>query len=139
MPVTGCTELRIGATEAGLLFLHDRGIEAPDAWTFAPYSVARIAGTGQTKGYGFPSASWSWPVMDQASLNRLLGFFAANTDASVQVYISTYTDTGSKQQTSDYTAYMRRPIDGEGKTLYPQTGGRVMQNVTIAFTHLEAV
>ena len=140
MPLSGyCTELRIGPTEAGLLELQHRGVDAPDSWTFSRYSVVRIAGTGQPKSYGFPTASWSWEVLDQASLNRLLGFFDADTDASVQLYITTYTDTGGRQETADYTAYMHRPVDGEGKSVYPRSGGRVLQNVTVTFTHLEAV
>jgi len=139
MPLSGyCTELRIGATEAGLLELQHRGIEAPDAWTYTPYSVVRIAGTGEQKSYGFPSASWSWETLDQASFSSLMDFFSAAADASVQVYITTYTDVGRKQRTADYTAYMRRPIDGEGKSLFPRSGGRVLQNVTLIFTHLEA-
>ena len=138
MPITGCTQLKIGATEAGLRFLHDLGIEAPDSWAYSAFSVARLAGTGQLKSYGFPTASWSWQVMDQASLNTLLGFFDANSDASVSVYISTYTDVGDRQQTADYSAYMRRPVDGEGKSVYPNSGGRALQNVTVQFTHLEA-
>lgn len=138
MPITGLTKLRIGASAATLLYLYDRGIEAPDDWTYSPYSVVRIDGNGQQKGYGYPTASWSWGVMDQASLNRFLGFFSADTDAAVLVYITTYTDVGNRQQTSDYTAYMQRPIDGEGKSLFPGSGGRAMQNVTITFTHLEA-
>jgi hypothetical protein len=139
MPLSGyCTELKIGLTAGGLLELYNRDIEAPDAWTFTPYSVVRISGTGEQKSYGFPSASWSWEVLDQASLNRLLGFFDADTDASKQLFITTYKDVGGKQETADYQAYMRRPIDGEGKTLFPRSGGRVMQNVTIIFTHLEA-
>jgi hypothetical protein len=139
MPIVGCTDLRIGATLGGLLKLQDRGIEAPDAWTYTPYSVVRVTGTGEQKGYGFPVASWSWEILSQASLNVLLGFFASDSDASVQVFISTYTDVGrGRQQTSDYTAYMRRPIDGEGKALFPDSGGRVMQSVTLQLTHLEA-
>lgn len=138
MPVTGCAELRIGASLAALLELHYRGIEAPDSWTYSGYSIARTTGTGARKSYGFPSASWSWEVMDQASLDKFLSFFSAATDASVQVYITTYIDTGAKQATADYTAYMLRPTDGEGKSLYPGSGGRVMQDVTISFTHLEA-
>lgn len=138
MPVTGCTELKIGTSVATLLFLHERGIEAPDSWAYSPYSIVRTDGNGQPQGFGFPTASWSWEVLDQESLNRLLGFFSASTDASVSVTISTYTDIGNRQQTSDYTAYMSRPVDGEGKTLFPRSGGRVMQDVTLLFTHLEA-
>ncbi|NIV28054.1 MAG: hypothetical protein GWN58_00685 [Anaerolineae bacterium] len=77
-------------------------------------------------------------MLGQDSLNHLLSFFSASADASVQVYISTYTDVGNKQQTADYTAYMQRPLDGENKTLYQRSGGRVLQNVTVNFTHLEA-
>ncbi len=122
MPLSGyCTELRIGATLAGLLELQHRGIEAPDAWTFAPYSVQRVCGNGEQKGYGFATASWSWPVLNQESLNRLLGFFSADTDASILLFISTYTDVGTRQETSDYEGYMHRPVDGEGKALYPQS------------------
>jgi hypothetical protein len=139
MPLSGfCTELRIGATEAGLLELQHRGIEAPDDWTFAPYSVVRTAGNGEPKGYGYASASWSWQTLDQASLDRLLGFFSANTDAGISLFISTYTDVGSRQETADYEGYMHRPVDGEGKSLYPNSGGRVLRDVTVRFTHLEA-
>lgn len=139
MPLSGwCTELRIGASAGTLLFLKDRGIEAPDSWTYSGFSVARVTGAGQLKSYGFPTASWSWQVMGQDSLNRLLRFFSASADASVSVYISTYTDEGNRQETADYTAYMQRPLDGEGKSVYPRSGGRVLQNVTVNFTHLEA-
>jgi len=139
MSLVGCTELRIGATEAGLLQLRYRGIPDPDEWTFQPYSVVRTAGTGQTKSYGFPTASWSWQALDQASLNVFFSFFAADSDSSVQVYISTYTDTGRKRTTTDYTAYMQRPVDGEGKSMHSATVGNVFRNVAINFTHLEAV
>jgi hypothetical protein len=138
MPITGCTQLRIGTSVATLLFLHDRGIEAPDSWSYTPYSVVRLAGNGELRSYGFPSAVWTWAVMDQASLNTLLGFFSADTDASVQVTISTYTDVGNRQETSNYTAYMQRPVDGDSKALTQGSGGRVMQDVSLRFTRLEA-
>lgn len=139
MSVVGCTELRIGATEAGLRLLHHRGIEAPDSWTYAPYSVVRVTGAGSTKSFGFPSASWSWQVLDQASFNTLMNFFATDLDASVSIYISTYTDVGRRQETTDYTAYMQRPVDGEGKSLFPQSAGKALRDVTLQFTHLETV
>jgi len=134
-----CTELRIGATEAGLLELQHRGIPAPDAFSFNPYSIVRIAGNGEPKGYGKPSCSWSWEQMDQFVLDKFFGFFSADTDAGVLVYISTYTDTGRSRDTTDYTAYMQRPVDGQGKAYYPNSGGNVSQNVTISFSHLETV
>jgi hypothetical protein len=133
-----CTELRIGASEAGLLELRHRGIPDPETWTFAPYTVTRIAGTGQIKSYGYPTASWSWAILDQFALGKLLAFFSASADASVQVYISTYTDTGWSREAGDYTAYMQRPIDGDGKAMVEGSQGNVFENVTVQFTHLEA-
>jgi hypothetical protein len=133
-----CTDLRIGATAATLLFLRYRGIPDPDEWTYRPYSVVRTDGNGQPKGFGFRGATWSWEALDQMSISKLLDFFAADTDASVQVFISTYTDTGRMRSTSDYTAYMQRPVDGEGMAMFPGSSGKVKQNVTITFTHLEA-
>ena len=133
-----CTNLRIGPSAASLYLLRDRGIPDPDEWTYAPYSVTRVSGTGETKGYGYPSASWSWGALDQGALNTLLSLFSADTDTSVQVYISTYTDTGRKRTTTDYTAYMQRPVDGAGKNMYSRSDGNVFQNVSVQFTRLEA-
>ena len=133
-----CTELRIGSTEAGLTLLRNLGVPEPDAWTFQAYSLQRLAGTGQIKSYGFPVASWSWERIDQMYLNVLLNYFSAATDASVQVYITTYVDTGRQRNTGDYTAYMQRPLDGEGKAMYSGVGN-VWESVTVQFTHLEAV
>ena len=138
MPIVGLTELRIGTSVANLRFLRYRGLPDPDEWTYAPYSFARVSGSGALKGYGFPTASWSWQVLGQDQLNVLLGYFAAATDASVQVYISTYPGPGRSRSTTDYTAYMQRPVDGEGKAMFPRGGGNVFQNVTVQFTHLEA-
>jgi hypothetical protein len=138
MAMMQCTDLRIGATEAALLELRYRDIPDPDTWTFRPYSVQRTAGTGEQKSYGFPTCSWSWESLDQASINTLLGFFSADTDASVLLYISTYTNTGPRRTTSDYSAYMSRPLDGDGMEMYPGSVGQVWQSVTVQFTHLEA-
>lgn len=138
MAMMECTDIRIGATAATLLELRYRGIPEPDDWTYRPYSVVRTAGTGQQKGYGYPQCTWSWEALDQLSISRFLDFFACDTDASVLVYITAYTDVGRSRETADYTAYMARPVDGEGKAMYPGSRGNVSQNVTIAFTHLEA-
>jgi hypothetical protein len=139
MAMMQCTELRIGATEAGLLELRYRDIPDPEDWTFRPYSVQRTNGNGLPVSYGFPTCEWSWDALDQNALGVLLAFFAADTDAGVKVFISTYTDTGRRRTTTDYTAYMQRPIDGDGKSMYPGSVGQVSQNVTLSFTHLEAV
>jgi len=133
-----CTDLRIGATAATLAYLRDRDIPDPDEWAYIPYSMTRTRGTGQPASFGFPTATWTWEALDQASVNVLLGFFAADTDASVQLYISTYTEVGRRRATSDFTAFMQRPVDGEGKTMYPGGGGNVFRDVTVRFTHLEA-
>lgn len=138
MTIVGCTDLRIGTSVAALQYLRHIGVPEPDSWAYRPYSVQRVAGTGQLKGYGYPNAEWSWEVLSQEQLNVLLAFFSAATDASVQVYISTYTEDGRSRTTTDYTAYMQRPVDGEGKAIYPRGGGNIWQNVTISFTHLEA-
>jgi hypothetical protein len=138
MPTTQCTELRIGASAATLLYLRYRGIPDPDGWTYTPYSITRTDGNGQQKGYGYPTATWTWETLGQMPVGKLLDFFAANTDASVQVYISTYTDTGNTRSTTDYTAYMQRPVDGEAKEMFPGSGGNVFRDVTVTFTHLEA-
>lgn len=133
-----CTDLRIGASLAALHYLRHRGIPEPDGWTYQPWSVVRTTGTGEQKGYGFPVATWTWEALDQNTLDKLLDFFSAASDASADVYISTYTDTGPRQATSNFTAYMQRPVDGEGKAMYPGTMGKIWQNVTLTFTHLEA-
>ena len=138
MAMMECTDLRVGTSVALLHYLRNRGIPEPDDWTYVPYSNVRMTGTGEAKGYGYPGATWTWEALDQASLNVLLGFFSAVTDASVQVYISTYTGTGRKRTTTDYTAYMHRPLDGESKVMYPGSLGKVWQNVTVSFTRLEA-
>lgn len=133
-----CTDLRIGTSVALLHYLRDRDVPEPDNWTYAPYSITRTTGTGETKGYGYPNATWTWEALAQDQLNVFLDFFDAATDASVEVYISTYTETGRRRTTTDYTAYMQRPIDGDGKVMYPGSLGKVWQNVTIVFSHLEA-
>jgi len=139
MAMMQCTDLELGASAATLLLLRYRGIPDPDEFTYHPYTVQRTAGTGAIKGYGKPTASWSWEALDQASIGKILDFFATDLDASVSVYISTYTDTGAARTTTDYTAFMQRPVDGEGKSMYPGSLGKVSQNVTLSFTHLVAV
>lgn len=138
MAMMECTDLRIGTSVAALQYLRYRDVPEPDMWTYVPYAITRTSGTGEMRGYGFPSATWTWEVLAQDQLNVFLGFFSAASDASVQVYISTYTEVGRSRTTTDYTAYMQRPVDGEGKAMYPRSSGKVWENVTISFTHLEA-
>jgi len=137
--MTTCTELKIGATEAGLLQLRYRGIPCPETWTYTPYSSTRVRGDGRSVGFGYPVANWSWDTLEQMQLDRLLDFFAADSDASVSVYISTYTDTGSRQQAASFTAIMHRPVDGDGKTMVSSTTQPVYNGVSVSFTRLETV
>jgi hypothetical protein len=137
--VDNCTELRIGASEAALTRLRDLGVPEPDTWTYVPYSVQRLSGTGQAKGFGFPRASWAWQRLDQMYLYVFQNFFSAATEASVQVYITTYIGTGRQRTTANYTAYMQRPLEGEAKTMVQHGQGNVWDDITIQFTHLEAV
>ena len=134
-----CTELKIGATEAGLLQLRYRGVPCPERWTYTPYSVTKLRGDSRSVGFGYPVASWSWDTLEQFQLDKLLDFFASATDASVAVYISTYTDTGKRQKAASFTAIMHRPVDGEGKTMVPEVSNPIYNGVTVSFTRLEAV
>jgi len=133
-----CTELKIGTSVANLIELRDRGIPCPERWTYTPYSTTKLRGDGRSVGFGYPVASWSWDVLEQAQLDKLLDYFAAATDASVLVYISTYTDTGKRQKASDFTAVMHRPVDGEGKTMVPEIANPIYNGVSISFTKLES-
>ena len=132
-----CSELRIGGTFAGLRQLRYRGISEPDSFSYNPYSTVVTDGAGLPRGYGFPVASWTWDALSQDEVNKLLDFFATDTDAGVSLYITTYIDVGRGTPTlDDFTANMLRPIDGDGKQVYARTGGKVYSDITVQFTHL---
>lgn len=134
-----CSNLKIGATLGGLLQLRYRGISEPDSFSYNPYSAVVTGGDGLPRGYGFPSASWSWEVLSFDEVDKILDFFATDTDAGVEVYIATFKDTGRGRPTiANYKAKMLRPVDGEGKQVYTRAFGKVYTDVTIRFTHLES-
>lgn len=134
-----CLDLAIGASEAALLNLRYRGLPDPDEWTYQPYSRVETGGDGRSRGFGFPVASWSWNFLSQRELNILLDFFAAATDASVSVYITTYIDSGpgASDMTANYKAIMHRPTDNQGKSMINESRLPTYSDVTVQFTHLE--
>jgi hypothetical protein len=128
----------IGATAATRRDLTERGIPSPDSWTYSPYSLVRRGGDGRARGFGYPTATWTWETLSQPEVNKLLGFFGAATDASVVIYITTAIDTGRGEQTfQNFTAIMGRPVDGAGKAMISETEKPTFNNVTVTFTHLE--
>jgi len=136
--MVSCLEFEIGLTVATRINLRFRGIPDPDEWTFQPYSSVRVSLDGRSKGYGFPSAQWSWNFLDQRLLNLFLSFFDETTDASVIVHIQTYTDSGVSAPNMVYTyeAIMHRPVDGQGKTIVSESRTPIYSGISINFTHL---
>lgn len=139
--MSACLDLEIGATVDTLMDLWARSVPEPIGWIYLPYSHVEVGGDGRSRGFGFPTASWIWDVLSQDQLNVFFDFFAADTDASVQLYIWTYKDVGRGLgvMLGRYQAIMHRPVDGAGKTLYPQSRTPIYNDVTINFTHLVSV
>lgn len=119
--------------------LHRLGIPYPTSWSFVPYSRVEVRGDGSSAGFGFPVATWSWETMSQAQLHQLLGYFSATTDASISLTVQTYNDTAANLFPQSYTAFMHRPVDGEGKSLSPRVNPQraAYTAVTVRFTRLE--
>ena len=133
-----CVDLEIGADVAGLLDLRDLGVPDPTSWTFSPYSRVEVGGDGRSRGFGFPTASWTWELLSQRQLDVFLDFFAAATDASVALAVYVYEDSGPglSAMRGRYEAIMHRPVDGQGKTLIPDSRTPIFSDVTIQFSHL---
>jgi hypothetical protein len=130
-----CVDFQIGTSATTMRDITWYGIPYPTESPYQPYSVVRKCGDGTEKGYGFPACTWEWETLSQAQLDNLLSFFAHNTDASVDVYIRTYKDTGNERATGDFQVKMFRPMDGSGKTL--QGGTRFWyRGVTVRFSHM---
>jgi hypothetical protein len=134
-------QFQLSPTQAALTYVVRYGLAWPDSWTFRPWSVVEQRADGSRVGFGFPIASWSWDNLGQASLQRILGWFDANTDASKEMYVRTYADYGAQITPVTYTALMHRPVDGEGKQLHARVRANVAaySGVTLNFTRLEAV
>ena len=131
------TDLRIGATIDTLLHLTDVGLPDPVSWTYAPYSQTKMCGDGHSKGFGFPVATWQWEALSQHQINILLEMFEHDYDASVACAITTYKDVGIKRNPANFTCIMHRPVDGNGKEMFPESAGPTYNNVVVRFTRLE--
>lgn len=130
-----CLDYRIGLTAATLKPVTWYGLPFPTDSPFSPYGVVRKCGTQDEKGYGYPTCSWTWSSLSQPQLDSLLSLFTNDTDATVDLRIRTYKDTGNRREVQDYTAKMFRPLDGNGKTI--QTRSRFWYlGVTVRFEHL---
>ena len=136
--MVSCLDLEIGLTVVTRINIRDRGIPDPDRWAFQPYSTVKVSLDGRSKGYGFPSAQWSWDFMDQRTLNLFFGFFDNSTDASVIVHIKTYRDVGdgTGEMLYTYEAIMHRPVDGQGKTIVSESRTPIYSGIDVNFTHL---
>ena len=133
-----CPEYKIGLTAATMYLLEWHNIPAPISHTYIPYAIVRMDGDGRQRGYGFPTASWTWSLLSQSQLYYLLELFDNDTDASVQVYIYTYKDTGYEADMGTFQCWMHRPVDGQGKSLVPNTRQH-WANITITFTRMNEV
>jgi len=133
-----CLDLEVGAAIATMRTLKQLGVPDPDDWTYSPYREVKLRSDGRQAGFGFPTASWMWPTLSQDQIQPFLDLLGTN--ASAIVYIYTYTDSGMglDAMLSRFKAVMSRPIDGQGKTMVPETRTPVYSDITITFSHLES-
>lgn len=137
--MSSCLDLEIGASEATLANLRHRGLPDVDQWDYRPYSRTEMGGDGRSRGFGYGTASWTWQFLSQWEMDKLLDFFSSVSDASVSLYITTYTDTGAGKTTGTFQAVMHRPVDGSGKSMVPESRLPMYSDVTVQFTRLESV
>lgn len=99
----------------------------PDS-TFKEYSsVVADDLNGKPIEAGFPTATWTWPVMPQADFDRLLDYLGGAS--SVSVYIRTRNNSGASGfDFANYLAVMRRPV--------AEQEGLLRNRVVIEFTGL---
>ena len=130
-----CPDYQIGLSSTTMKKVTWYGIPFPSESPFQPYSVVRKCGNGDEKGYGFPSCAWIWEALSQSQLDNLLSLFTNDTDATIDLYIRTYKDTGNQRETADFSAKMFRPLDGNGKT--PQPRSRFWyRGISVRFAHM---
>lgn len=112
-------DFRLASFGGELTILPRLGLPFPTSWTFLPYGRVEKRGDGSEAGFGYPSASWTWRALTQDQLARLWRLFPSDTAASVQVQIRTYSgeQATGRLETVDYTAFMSRPVDGNGRAL----------------------
>lgn len=130
----GC-DFQLGLTAATRIDIRHRGIPQPDAWTYSPYSTVRTRGDGSLGGFGFPTFTWTWETLSQLELGALLALFGAD-DASVDVHVQTYSDTGrGPQDVVVGTAILDRPTDSDGKNMISETRLPSYNGVSLRFRH----
>lgn len=106
---TFASSFAIGLTSGSdLLLLSVRGIDDPKS-TFHPYSQSIQLGDGTVRGAGWPTATWTWKMLNQTMRDLLRVLIPAQ---SAVVYITTRTlDNASAYATYKATAIW--PIEEE--------------------------
>ncbi len=121
-------DFRIGTTLGGMVNLEELSVPLdPPKSTFLPAAVTRKTGNGTKRGFGFPIAIWSFPVMNLDQRNQLKIFC---TGASASVYIRTKKDDDNY---ADYQATMNWPDDDTSDRWYGER-----KNILIEFVNLVA-
>lgn len=138
--MTSCLDLEIGASIIGMQNLRNLGIPDVDEWGFVPYFRVEMGADGRPRGFGFPTATWTWSVLSQDQLNVFFNFFATPTSASCEVYVWVYEDTGHGlgSMRGRYLAVMSRPTDGAGKSMYSESKTPIYNDVSIQFSHMQS-
>ncbi len=122
-------QFMIGTTQGGMVNLEELNTPiTPPKSTFMPVAVTRKTGNGSKRGFGFPVAYWSFPLMSLDERNQLKIFC---TGASASVYIRTKKDDDSYV---DYQATMNWPDDDTSDRWYGER-----KNILIEFVNLVAV
>lgn len=129
-----CPDYQIGTTVALLKDVTWYGIPYP-THTYVPYAVVRRCGNASEKGYGFPVATWFWRYLSQDQLYNVLDLFDNDTDASMNLYVRTYKDTGTQPEVATFLAEIYRPLDGQGKTPIPYSRAW-FSNITLRIEHM---
>jgi hypothetical protein len=134
-----CLSFGLGDAAVDIVELIHQGIPQPDSWSYSGYSRVETCGDGTKKGFGFPVAEWTWDVLTQFHINKILGYFTGD-EASATVYISTPTDRGGSAQIFDeFSCVMDRPTAGQSLTHIPRTQKPVVfSNVRLTFSRLVA-
>lgn len=132
-------QFQIGPTSTNITYLPRWGIAWPVTWPYLPWAVTETRSDGYHVGFGYPRVTWSWDNMGQGMLHRFLNWFTLDADATVEMYIQTYKDTGPMLDYATFLCLMHRPVDGQGKTLHARVlaDRAAFSNVSIEFTRLE--
>lgn len=102
----------------------------PEGLAIEPFSVYRIAASGEEHGDGFPHTRWFFRTMKQAQLDAFLALIGSGNQSN-SVFIRTRKDDRSYE---NYQAIMHRPKPHEDMTPgYSQN----WRDVTFRFTMLE--